>query len=85
MPGWEILADALKNDVITRLRLQYVDVAKREAEITAKYGANHIAAVNARNEMREIERNIFDQLRQIADSYKSDYEIAVNSPKGGPK
>ena len=79
--GMGNISDALKNDVITRLRLQYVDVAKREAEISAKYGANHIAAVNARNEMREIERNIFDQLRQIADSYKSDYEIAVNRQK----
>ena len=62
------ISDALKNDVITRLRLQYVDVAKREAEISAKYGANHNSAVNARNEMREIERNIFGELRQIADS-----------------
>lgn len=79
--GMGNISDALKNDVITRLRLQYVDIAKREAEISAKYGANHIAAVNARNEMREIERNIFDQLRQIADSYKSDYEIAVNRQK----
>src|SRR5207244_4685126 len=33
-------------------------------------------AVNLRNQMREIRNSILDELRRIAESYKSDFEIA---------
>ena len=32
--------------------------------------------VNLRNRMREIRRSIFDELKRIAEAYKSDYDIA---------
>lgn len=70
------VADALKNDVITRLRAQYLDIAAREADWSARYGLNHSAAVNLRNQMREISRSILDEVRRIAETYKSEYEIA---------
>ncbi|MGH6811194.1 MAG: GNVR domain-containing protein [Methylocella sp.] len=71
------VAEALKNDVITHLRLQYTDLAKREAYLSAKLGKDHLAVVNIRNEMRDIQHNIMGELRQIAETYKSDYQIAV--------
>jgi len=70
------VADTLKNDVITRLRQQYLDYAAKEADWSARYGRDHLAAVNLRNQMREIRRSIVDELRRIAETYKSDYEIA---------
>lgn len=70
------VADALKNDIITRLRAQYLDIAAREADWSARYGLNHSAAVNLRNQMREITRSIQDEVRRIAETYKSEYEIA---------
>ena len=70
------VTESLRNDVIVRLRQQYLEVARREAELSARYGANHMAAVTLRTEKRQLLDNIKDELRRIAQSYKSDYEIA---------
>lgn len=70
------VADALHNDVITKLRSQYLDIADREADLSSRLGANHLAVVNLRNQMREIRKSIFDELRRIAETFKSDYDIA---------
>lgn len=70
------VADLAQNQVIVRLRGQYFDTAKREAEISSKYGQNHVAAVNARNEMAELERSLRGELQRTAESYRSDYEVA---------
>ena len=70
------VTDSLHDDVITRLRQQYLDLSSREADWSSRYGANHLAAVNLRNQMREIRRSIDDELHRIAETYKSDYEIA---------
>lgn len=70
------VADTLKNEVITRLRNQYLDLSAREANISARYGADHAAAANLRDQMEEARRNIRAELGRIAGSYKSDYEIA---------
>ena len=39
-------------------------------------GPAHLAVVNLRNLMREIRRSILDELNRIAETYKSDYQIA---------
>ena len=41
-----------------------------------RYGANHLAVVNVRNQMRELQNSIRDELQRIAETYKSDLEIA---------
>lgn len=71
------VADALKNDTIVKLRGQYVDMASKESIWSAKYGSDHLAAVNLRKQMAEIKKNIIDELKRIRESYKSDYDIAV--------
>jgi succinoglycan biosynthesis transport protein ExoP len=70
------VTDTLHNDVITKLREQYLEYDARAADWTAKYGATHLAVVNLRNQMRELRRSIFQELQRIAETYKSDYEIA---------
>jgi succinoglycan biosynthesis transport protein ExoP len=70
------VADSLHNEVITRLRGQYLDLANQEAVWSARYGVSHLATVNLRTQMNEIRRSITGELRRIAESYKSDYEIA---------
>jgi succinoglycan biosynthesis transport protein ExoP len=71
------VADSLNNSVITKLRSQYLELANTEAIFSARYGRNHLAPVNLRNQMREIRNSILDELRRIAESYKSDYQIAL--------
>ncbi len=76
------VADSLKNEVINRLRNQYLDMAAKEAIWSARYGSNHLAAVNLRTQMTELRRSIIDELGRIAQSYKSDYEIAKTRVEG---
>ena len=73
----ESVADALKNETIIKLRGQYVDIAGREATWSERYGRNHLAAINLRNQMQEIRRNISAELGRIQQAYQSDYEIAL--------
>jgi succinoglycan biosynthesis transport protein ExoP len=70
------VTDTLRSDVVSKLRTQYLDIATREADLSAKYGSNHQAAVNLRNQMFEIGRSITAELGRLAETYKSDYEIA---------
>jgi succinoglycan biosynthesis transport protein ExoP len=70
------VTDTLHDDVITRLRQQYLDISAKESDWSTRYGHNHLAAVNLRNQMREIRRSIDDELHRIAETYKSDYAIA---------
>ncbi|MET4290141.1 succinoglycan biosynthesis transport protein ExoP [Bradyrhizobium sp. LB8.2] len=70
------VADSLRNEVITKLRTQYLEMANREAVWSLRYGRDHLAAVNLRTQMQEIRRSIVDELRRIGESYMSDYKIA---------
>ena len=70
------VTDTLHNDVITRLRQQYLDLAERESDWAARYGPTHMAVVNLRNQMLEIRRSIADELKRIAETYRSDLDIA---------
>jgi succinoglycan biosynthesis transport protein ExoP len=70
------VADTLKNEVVTKLRSQYLDLASKEADWSIRYGANHLAVVGLRNQMDEVRSAIVDELRRLAETYKSDYEIS---------
>jgi polysaccharide biosynthesis transport protein len=70
------VADALKDDTIIKLRAEYVDIAAKESQWAARYGKNHLAVINLRNQMEEIRRNIRGELARIQQTYKSDYDIA---------
>jgi succinoglycan biosynthesis transport protein ExoP len=70
------VTDALNNPVITRLRAQYLDLAAQYADWSSKYGKTHQATVNLANRMDELRKSIADEVKRIADSYRSEYEIA---------
>jgi succinoglycan biosynthesis transport protein ExoP len=70
------VADALHSEIIIRLRNQYLDYAAKERVWEDRYGTNHLAALNLRTQMMELRRNITDEMKKIAESTKSDYEIA---------
>jgi polysaccharide biosynthesis transport protein len=70
------VTDSLHNEVITKLRQQYLEFDARASDWTRKYGAAHLAVVNLHNQMHELRRTMFDELQRIAETYKSDYEIA---------
>ena len=72
----ETVAEAMNNSIITRLRNQYLDLVNREADWSKRYGKNHTAVVNLRNQIRDIRRSIADELGRIEETIKSEYGIA---------
>jgi succinoglycan biosynthesis transport protein ExoP len=70
------VGDSLQNTVLNRLQQQYVEAAKRQAEFASRYGSDHLAAANLRKEMQQIQDVSKAEMNRIAESYKSDYEIA---------
>jgi len=58
------------------LRTQYLDLTTREAELSEKYGNDHLAVVSVRDNMRRIRASILNELQRLREAYKSDYEFA---------
>ena len=71
------ISDALKSDVISKLRSEYLDLSNRERVFSVRLGNDHLIVVNLRSQMFEIRRSIMDELRRIAETFKSDYQIAM--------
>ncbi len=76
------VADTLRNEVVTKLRSHYLELAARESDWSTRYGHDHLAAINLRNQMREIRNSILDELKRLGETYKSDYEIAKQREDG---
>ena len=66
----------INSPIATTLRQQYLELARRESEWSARFGKDHLAVVNLRNRMQEIRNSLFEELRQAAETAKNDYEIA---------
>jgi succinoglycan biosynthesis transport protein ExoP len=71
-----VVTDALSNPVITKLRQQFLDDQNKESEWSTRYGSEHLAARNLRAEMAALQRAIWDEISRIAESYKSELQIA---------
>ena len=71
-----IVTDALSSPVITKLRQQFLDDKNKESEWSTRYGPDHQAARNLRAEMAALQRAIWDEISRIAESYKSELQIA---------
>jgi succinoglycan biosynthesis transport protein ExoP len=69
-------SDALSNPIINTLRQQYLEYARRESEWSARFGKEHLAVVNLRTRMRGIRASILDEVRRLAETSRSDFEMA---------
>jgi succinoglycan biosynthesis transport protein ExoP len=67
---------SLQNDVINRIRQQYVDISRREADYAARFGRQHQAVVNLRKEMQQLQQSATDELRRIEEGIKNDLQIS---------
>ena len=62
--------------MITKLRTQYADIAKNEADLSSKYGPRHPLVANVRAQRRDTQRLINEEIRRILESTKHDYDVA---------
>ena len=71
------ITDVLNNQIITKLRGEYLTLAGRMAIYSQKYGSDHLAVIDLRKQMGELGRSLKDEMSKIEQSYKSDYEQAL--------
>lgn len=67
---------AISSETIIKLRGQYADIAKNEADLSSKYGARHPLVANVRAQLRDTQRLINDEIRRVLESTKHDYDVA---------
>ena len=60
------IADALNNQIIVKLRTEYLEMAGTEAIWSRRYGPNHLAVINLRTQMEQLRRNISDEMQKIS-------------------
>ncbi len=60
---------AISSEMIMKLRTQYAEIAKNEADLSSKYGARHPLVANVRAQLRDTQRLINEEIRRILDCY----------------
>jgi succinoglycan biosynthesis transport protein ExoP len=64
------------NSVIDALKTRYLGITKREREISDRFGEDHAQAVGLRREQEDVARQIFQELTQLTESYRNEFEVA---------
>ena len=75
--GSATVGEALSNPVITNLRERQQDAITKEAEFRDRYGPAHEAVIKAHADAAKVEDEIAAELQRIAQTYLSDYEVAI--------
>lgn len=72
----DTIAGVLNSPVISALRTQQADVARREADLASRYEDTHPALVNVRAEKASIDQQINAEIARISASMLNDVEVA---------
>jgi exopolysaccharide transport family protein len=67
---------AISSDTISKLRAQYADIAKNEADLSSKYGPRHPLVANVHAQLRDTQRLINEEIQRIMQSARNDYDVA---------
>jgi succinoglycan biosynthesis transport protein ExoP len=71
------VTEALASDTIARLRSQYADLAKNEADLSSRYGAQHPQVTAVRAQLRDTQRLINDEVQRILQGRQHAYDVAA--------
>lgn len=64
------------NEIILRLRGQYLELAARATDLESRVGAEHIAVVKIRKRMEDLRGSIRDEQERLAGNYAMEYQLA---------
>jgi succinoglycan biosynthesis transport protein ExoP len=67
---------AISSDIISKLRAQYADIAKNEADLSSKYGPRHPLVANVHAQLKDTQRLINEELQRILQSTRRDFDVA---------
>jgi succinoglycan biosynthesis transport protein ExoP len=69
-------SDVLNSRVIVDLRGKYIELSRLATEILRRQGKDHQAYRNLLQQMQDIQSLIWSEYRRMAESYKSEFEVA---------
>lgn len=72
----QAIPDVVRSSVVSEMRRQQAEVARKEADLLAHYGEQHPLLINARAERRDIDRSIAEEIKRILVNLKNDYDVA---------
>jgi polysaccharide biosynthesis transport protein len=72
----QAIPDVVHSVAIAQLRTQQAEVARKEADLSAHYGAQHPLVINTRAERRDIDHSISAEVQRILLNLKNDYDVA---------
>lgn len=64
------------NEVVLKLRTQYLEYSTILADLTSRVGKNHVASLKYRKKLEDIDAAIKLEQRRIATRFQTDYELA---------
>jgi polysaccharide biosynthesis transport protein len=69
---------AVSSDTVSKLRAQYADIAKSEADLSSRYGPRHPLVANVHAQLRDTQRLINEEIQRIVQSTRHDYAVAAS-------
>jgi polysaccharide biosynthesis transport protein len=72
----QAIPDVVRSVVISQLRTQQADVARKTADLAARYSDSHPQVINARAELRDVDRSIAAEVGRVISNLKNDYDVA---------
>jgi polysaccharide biosynthesis transport protein len=73
------MAESVNSNTVGRLREQYATVARQEATLSAELGPRHPWVIEARAQVRNVQRLISEEVGRVADANRIDYERALSN------
>src|SRR3989454_7441186 len=73
----ESSTEVLSSGLIQALRNQEIQASQKAAEFSDKYGPKHPALIQARSELKEIQKRIQLEIKKIYSAVKGEYDVAV--------
>lgn len=70
------MPDAMKSPIIIALRQRYLELARRAARWTVRYGAKHQAVIELRKKMSGLRTSIAEEMRRLEETARNDYAVA---------
>src|SRR6185437_14506190 len=75
------ITDVLIDETIAKLHAQLSDLTAKESDWSARFGPNNSVVASLRAQMAQIRSAMLDELRRVAESSKSDYDLALQKEK----
>jgi polysaccharide biosynthesis transport protein len=72
----QAIPDVVRSSVVSQLRSQQAEVARKEADLVARYSDQHPLVINARAERRDVERSIAAEVQRVLLNLKNEYDVA---------